>query len=353
MAGVAALSARSVAIHQGRTHSRIMRDENLNDQFNHMMRKTTIISDESVNFCFDGVWRKHFFACPIFQVSIQRECRMALLMMGLMLLSVTVNMVRAQTTPGAPTALTATAGINRVLTSFTAPANNGGAAITNYQYSTDNGTNWTAVSPASTATAITITGLTNCSSYNIKVRAVNSVGAGAASTAVSSTPRSGIANSWISRSSPGSIFFNWRSVTYGNGLFVAVANTGTGTRVMTSPDGMNWTIRNSAADINWTSVTYGNGVFVAVANSDNGSQYQRVMTSSDGITWTIRNAALPRSWSSVTFGNGLFVAVATSGSGTRVMTSPDGVTWTSRTSASDDPWSGVTYGDGLLVAVAG
>ena len=30
---------------------------------------------------------------------------------------------------------------------------------------------------------------------------------------------------------------NWRSVCYGNGLFVAVAYTGTGNRVMTSPDG--------------------------------------------------------------------------------------------------------------------
>jgi hypothetical protein len=60
-------------------------------------------------------------------------------------------------------------------------------------------------------------------------------------------------------------FNNWRSVTYGNNLFVAVADTGTGNRVMTSPDGINWTIRTSAADNNWFSVTYGNGIFVAVA----------------------------------------------------------------------------------------
>jgi hypothetical protein len=60
---------------------------------------------------------------------------------------------------------------------------------------------------------------------------------------------------------------NWRSVTYGNGLFVAVAVSGTGNRVMTSPDGITWTIRTSAADNLWYGVTYGNGLFVAVAAS--------------------------------------------------------------------------------------
>jgi hypothetical protein len=45
---------------------------------------------------------------------------------------------------------------------------------------------------------------------------------------------------------------------------------------MTSPDGVNWTIRSSAADNNWRSICYGNGIFVAVANSGTGN---RVMTS--------------------------------------------------------------------------
>jgi hypothetical protein len=49
----------------------------------------------------------------------------------------------------------------------------------------------------------------------------------------------------------------WRSVCYGNGLFVAVATTGTGNRVMTSPDGVNWTIRTSAAGNSWYSVCQG------------------------------------------------------------------------------------------------
>ncbi len=76
--------------------------------------------------------------------------------------------------------------------------------------------------------------------------------------------------------------------------------------------GITWTSQTSAADNYWSSVTYGNGLFVAVAGSGLGNW---VMTSPDGITWTGRNAAADNSWTSVTYGNGLFVAVATSGIG--------------------------------------
>ena len=142
---------------------------------------------------------------------------------------------------------------------------------------------------------------------------------------------------------------SWIGVTYGNGLFVAVANTGTGNRVMTSPDGITWTPRTSAADYGWQSVTYGNGLFVAVATSGTGN---RVMTSSDGLTWTARTSAADNYWNSVTYGNGLFVAVALNGLGNRVMTSPDGINWTISTSAADNDWLSVTYGNGQFVAVS-
>ena len=142
---------------------------------------------------------------------------------------------------------------------------------------------------------------------------------------------------------------NWQNVVYGNGIFVAVASSGTGNRVMTSTDGITWTARTSAADNTWTAIAYGNGIFVAVGQSGTGN---RVMTSPDGINWTARTSANDLLWSDVTYGNGTFVAVAASGTGNRVMTSTDGVTWTARTSAADNDWSGVTYGNGLFVAVA-
>ena len=141
---------------------------------------------------------------------------------------------------------------------------------------------------------------------------------------------------------------DWRSITYGNGLFVAVAYSGTN-RVMTSPDGINWTPRTAAEANSWNSVTYGNGLFVAVASGGT----NRVMTSPDGINWTPRAAAEQNDWRSITYGNGLFVAVADGGSGTnRVMTSPDGINWTPRAAAEQNYWNSITYGNGLFVAVA-
>jgi 6-phosphogluconolactonase (cycloisomerase 2 family) len=140
----------------------------------------------------------------------------------------------------------------------------------------------------------------------------------------------------------------WRSVTYGNGLFVAVGLAGGFSGVMTSPDGITWTSRVSPEANQWYSVTYGNGLFVAV--SIDGTN--RVMTSPDGITWTGRTAASASNWRSVTYGNGFFVAVAYGGTN-RVMTSPDGITWTTRTAADvNSSWYSVTYGNGLFVAVS-
>jgi uncharacterized protein YjiK len=245
------------------------------------------------------------------------------------------------TVPAAPTSLVAYRGNGSAEIGFTAGAN-GGAAITNYKYSTNDGSSWTAFSPAVTTPTVTIGGLTNGTTYSVKLRAVNSAGDGAVSDAVSVTPADVNALSWTGRTAPETNA--WYSVTYGNGQFVAVAGTGTN-RVMTSPDGITWTAR-SAPSSEWRSVTFGNGLFVAVADYNT----DRVMTSSDGVTWTARTAAAVNQWIAVTYGNGLFVAVASSSNA--VMTSPDGITWTARTGTASNYWHSVTYGNGTFVAVA-
>lgn len=94
------------------------------------------------------------------------------------------------TVPSAPTSLSATAGSAQLTISFTPGANNG-AAITNYKYSIDNGATYTAFSPADTTSPVTITGLTNNTTYQVKLRAVNAIGDGAESSAVSGTPTGG------------------------------------------------------------------------------------------------------------------------------------------------------------------
>ena len=91
------------------------------------------------------------------------------------------------TVPDAPTALAATIGKGRVSVAFAAGAANG-AEITNYEYSIDSGSTWTTRSPASVTSPVTITGLTNGTTYTVKLRAINSVGTSAASSAVSVTP---------------------------------------------------------------------------------------------------------------------------------------------------------------------
>ena len=131
-----------------------------------------------------------------------------------------------------------------------------------------------------------------------------------------------IVSNWTLRTSAADN--NWFSVCWSPelGLFVAVADTGTGNRVMTSPDGINWTIRTSAADNEWHSVCWSPelGLFVVVAYTGTGN---RVMTSPDGINWTLRTSAADNGWYSVCWSPelGLFATVAASGSGNRVMTS--------------------------------
>ncbi len=75
-----------------------------------------------------------------------------------------------------------------VTVKFTTPENSGGFSIANYEYSTDNGSNWTALSPPSISDSITINGLTNWTNYQVKLRAVTPYSAGAPSTALSVTP---------------------------------------------------------------------------------------------------------------------------------------------------------------------
>ena len=137
---------------------------------------------------------------------------------------------------------------------------------------------------------------------------------------------------------------SWRTVAYGNGLFVAVGDKND---VMTSPDGINWTLRETP-NSKWFSVCYGNGLFVAVGS-------ENVMTSPDGINWTLRQAPavlLYTDWRSITYGNGLFVVV---GSGDNIITSPDGINWTLRATGLStflgSLWHSVCYGNGLFVAV--
>ena len=92
------------------------------------------------------------------------------------------------TVPGAPTGLSATAqtGGTSVELDWTAPTNNGGSTIIDYEVSSDDGGTWN--STGSATTSYTVTGLDKGTEYIFRVRAVNSPhGDGDASASVTET----------------------------------------------------------------------------------------------------------------------------------------------------------------------
>ncbi|HEY1343761.1 MAG TPA: DUF4082 domain-containing protein [Streptosporangiaceae bacterium] len=94
------------------------------------------------------------------------------------------NAVTPNTLPGAPTAVTATAGNGSATVNWTAPSNNGGSTITKYTVTPFIGS--TAQTPVTVtgsppATSTTVSGLTNGTSYTFTVTATNAVGDGPAS----------------------------------------------------------------------------------------------------------------------------------------------------------------------------
>jgi hypothetical protein len=89
------------------------------------------------------------------------------------------NAVTPATVPGAPTGVSATAGDSQATVSFSAPSSNGGAAITSYTVISSPG----GVTGSGAGSPITVTGLTNGTSYTFTVTATNSAGTGPASAA--------------------------------------------------------------------------------------------------------------------------------------------------------------------------
>lgn len=99
------------------------------------------------------------------------------------------------TLPSPPTGLSGAPNDKQITVSFTA-GNNGGSAITNYQYSTDNGTTYRALDPVNGTSPIIITklssdgttDLTNGVAYTVRLKAVNANGVSTASSSISVTP---------------------------------------------------------------------------------------------------------------------------------------------------------------------
>jgi hypothetical protein len=133
------------------------------------------------------------------------------------------------------------------------------------------------------------------------------------------------------------------SITWGNGLFAGVGDSGA---IITSPDGTNWVAQNSMNTNTFNGIAFGNGRFVAVG--DGFSLY-----STDGTNWFQALSAITNSMFWVAFGGDYFVAVGENGA---IMTSSDGIHWTSDNSGTTNWLYGVAYcqnGQFLAVGDAG
>ena len=88
--------------------------------------------------------------------------------------------------PGAPGNLTVVGGDGQVVLSWDAPASDGGAEITDYEYRINGQNPW--ISTGSTETTHTVTGLDNGTVYTFQVRAVNRAGKSLAPSQAEATP---------------------------------------------------------------------------------------------------------------------------------------------------------------------
>ncbi len=114
--------------------------------------------------------------------------------------------------PGAPASLSVAPGDTQVTLTWTAPASDGGQAVTKYQYrvSADGGSNWNpdwtdvpdgsdAGSDLADERSLTLTSLDNGTTYTFQLRAVNSVGEGSEVDATA-TPQAPVAAPGVTRS---------------------------------------------------------------------------------------------------------------------------------------------------------
>jgi PKD repeat protein len=130
--------------------------------------------------------------------------------------SVTVSVAPAVRVPGAPRTLVAAPRNASVVLSWAAPVSNGGAVITDYvvQFRRTGASAWTTFADGvrSTRTAV-VTGLVNGRGYQFRVSARNSVGTGAASAAVTATPRTvpGAPRSVAASTARGALVVSWRA----------------------------------------------------------------------------------------------------------------------------------------------
>jgi hypothetical protein len=149
-----------------------------------------------------------------------------------------------------------------------------------------------------------------------------------------------------------------KAIVWGNGIWIAISSGRTVLRSVNN--GFTWTDSGTLPSISspvFSALKYLNNQFViTIANTQITSTFvkQRVLTSPDGITWTIREFEYRWDIQDIVFGNGLLVVAAGSIGGTEnlgkgfLYSVDNGVNWIVETTTSGEG-RGIAYGNNIFV----
>ena len=187
------------------------------------------------------------------------------------------SMIILQGSPAAPTIGTATrTGSQSVQVTFTAPANIGGSAITSYTATSNPG----GITGTAASSPVTVTGLTNGTTYTFTVTATNSYGTGVASSASNSVipytvpdaPTIGTATS--TGTTTATIAFTAPASNGGSAItsYTAVSSPGSITATLNQAGSGTITVSGLTASTNYTFTVYATNVAGNSSNSTGSNQ---------------------------------------------------------------------------------
>jgi len=156
---------------------------------------------------------------------------------------------------------------------------------------------------------------------------------------------------------------NWKACAYGNGIFVAISsNQDAG--AFSTDGGETWTFTELPAigdstQNEWVDITYGQGKFYVIANSGNSLAVGVYNSNTSQMNWTadvieVQDSTL-QDWVGIAYGTGKFVALSSTGYTTY---SFNGYQWYSTAHGMPGPapgvemtWKKIIYGHGVFLAL--
>jgi hypothetical protein len=267
----------------------------------------------------------------------------------------TTTITVASTPPTvAPSGGSVTVGNGQLGVSWTAPTDNGGATIDNYlvEYRVAGGSWTTFGTTASTST--TVTGLTNGTSYEVRVSAHNANGYGPTASVGTATPitTATAVNALSASVANGQSVVSWSAPSSNGGSAIS------GYKVEYSTNGTSWTQASASTTSPYTLTSLTNGTSYQVRvtpinGAGNGASTTTtvvpgaVPTAPQNVAATSERNSSVVTWTPPVSNNGYPILSYT------VEYSTDGTTWTSASTAATSPYSltGLTNGTAYQVRV--